>query len=226
MENPFTLFTPFSERFSVLLFTKADALRSDEGERVADALGVDSFAALNQVHGNRTIIVQRPFDRTERADGMITDAAGLALIVRAADCQTFVAFAPHANVCGVLHVGWRGLNAGAMGRFFATLEEEFGIPPRDVFIAAGPSLCMKCAEFTDPSGELPNVGTSFVHGRNVDLCGAADAELRAVGVRRERLERDPRCTRCERETFWTYRGGDHDAVEQGFTNVLACCLSP
>jgi hypothetical protein len=142
--------------------------------------------------------------------------------VRTADCQPFVAYAPAHGVLGVLHVGWRGLKDGAIPAFFSLLREEWNIVPQDILIAAGPSLCTQCAEFTDPARELSTVAPMYVHGKHVDLRSAADHELLALGVEPEHLERHPECTRCQHNRYWTYRGGDRSAVKSGFTNVLAC----
>ena len=220
----FPFLRPFADRLSVALFTK-----EDDNIRFPDAtaaVGAMDFATLNQIHGNRTIIVRSGLDRTEDADGMITDQPGLALIVRAADCQMFVIYAPEKNVLGTLHVGWRGLIAGAIPAFFRALKKEWNIPAEETFVIAGPSLCERCAEFTNPREELPTIDPAFVHDRHVDLRGAADAAFRKLGVQHDRLERHQDCTCCDSEKYWTWRGGDREAVKAGHVNLLACTLLP
>lgn len=179
---------------------------------------------LNQVHGNRTISVHGPIDATEKADGMITDTIGLPLVIRVADCQSFCIFAPERRILGALHAGWRGLVAGGIEEHFNVLKREWGIEPKDVWIAAGPSLCQRCAEFTDPKKELPGIDPRFFDGRYVDLRGIADEKFRTLGVVPERIERHPDCTRCHPERYWSYRGGDRSAVQQGSSNLLLCSI--
>jgi len=215
----FSLFAPFPE-LTVVLFTKEDAIMRDE--QVLKALGGEAIAGLHQMHENRTIRVNKPLARNEQADGMVTDTKNLILTVRTADCQPFIAYAPKHGVIGVLHVGWRGLIAGAIPSFFDVLKEEWRIEPNEMLVAAGPSLCRECADFSDPETELFPLSSSFMHGKNVDLQDAADAQLSAMGV--ERLERSQDCTRCHPEVYWTYRGGDREEVREGKTNVLACVL--
>ena len=70
---------------------------------------VDPYVRLHQVHGNTTIVARQPMLSTEQADGVITDAVGLPLAIRAADCQNFAVYAPEAHVGGVLHAGWSGM---------------------------------------------------------------------------------------------------------------------
>jgi copper oxidase (laccase) domain-containing protein len=198
---------------AVTFYTKADEIPEIEGVH------------LDQVHGNRTVIVRAPSNRTEEADGMITDVPGLALNLRVADCQSFVIFSPKKNVLGLLHVGWRGLISGAIPEFFAVLTNNVDMSPADVFIGAGPSLCQKCADFTDPIKELPGIPERFISGKHADLQAAATEEFLSLGVRPEHFERHPDCTRCHPEKYWTYRGGDREAVKNGRTNMLSCLLT-
>lgn len=219
--HPFQLFQRFKDRLHVVLWTKVDGTPSDS--EVGRVLGTDRVAALYQIHGNRVIVVRDATARVEQADGLITDTPGLALTVRAADCQTFVVFTPDKNIVGFMHVGWRGLNAGIIPNFFAVLQREWGIAPTHVRVGAGPSLCARCAVFTNPCEELPNIDPVFFKGKHVDLQGYAESQLFSLGLPRAHFERIGACTACH-PGYWTYRGGDRDAVKQGSTNVLACVL--
>ena len=220
--HPFPLLRQFSDRLNVALFTKSDDVRSDADAAVA--IGAPRAAGLWQKHGNRTVILRNPSARTEQADGMLTDTPGLALCLRMADCQNFVVYAPERGVAGVVHVGWKGLIAGTIPEFFRALKNEWGIDGDDVFVGAGPSLCRKCAEFSDPAHELPSIPQRFIDGKKVDLQGAAAAQMIDAGVRSDRIDRHLDCTRCDPGTYWTYRGGDREAVIEGHTNMLVCSM--
>ena len=222
LHSPFSLLKPFENRLSVAFFTKANAIESDDD--AAAELGVRKAVGLEQKHGNRTVVIRTPSPRTKEADGMITDTPDLALCLRVADCQSFLIYEPEKNVVGLLHVGWRGLIAAAIPEFFRVMKAEWGIDGRETFVATGPSLCLHCSDFSDPATELPSLPKEFVHGKTVDLRGAADAELFSCGVRPERFERLPDCTRCHPEKYWTYRGGDHEQVRTGHCNMLVCAL--
>lgn len=221
-EHPFALLRQFQDRLGVALFTKSDDIPSDAAS--ARAIGAVHAAGLNQVHGKRSIVVRAASARTEEADGMLTDVYDLALCIRVADCQSFVIFAPEKNVLGILHAGWRGLIAGAISEFFRVMKEEWKITPSETYIGAGPSLCSHCAEFTDPSNELPSFSKELIHGKHADLQGAATAELLKLGVQEKNFERHSDCTKCHPDLYWTYRGGDREAVKQGRTNMLACAM--
>lgn len=222
LRNPFALFQPFTDRLDIALLTKEDNVRMDED--VARAAGAGRVASVRQMHGDIVVLVREPTSRMIQADGMITDEKNLLLSIRMADCQTFVIYAPEKSVLGVMHVGWKSLKAGMIRSFFRALDGFFGVRPDEIFIGAGPSLCMKCAEFTDPERELEGTEGLILEGRRADLRGIADAQLEAVGVTADRRERMAGCTRCDPKTYWTYRGGDREKVIEGWTNVLCARL--
>lgn len=222
LEQPFSILLPFADRMHVSILTREDGITSDAA--AGKRLGIARTAGLHQMHGNRTVRVEGPMERTEQADGMVTSVRGILLLTRWADCQNFIIYEPQNNILGVLHLGWRCLIAGAIPELFRTLEQEFGVHPSDVWVGAGPSLCRGCADFTDPPRELPNIDHRFFHGKTVDLRAAADEQFFSLGVLPERFERHADCTRCMPEMYWTYRGGHREAVQAGCTNMLACVL--
>ncbi len=220
--HPFPLLQQFSERLDIAVFTKEDHMSDDK--TATEKIGTSTYVSLNQVHGNRTIIASEPSARSEEADGVITQVPELALIIRAADCQNFVFYAPRQNVLGVLHAGWRGLNAGALPAFLDVWKNNWDTHPKDLYVGAGASLCEKCAEFTDPTSELTNLPKKFVKGRNANLQRIADMELREAGILPEHIDRSPDCTKCRADKYFSYRGGDREVVLTGVSNFLVCKL--
>lgn len=184
----------------------------------------EPYVRLTQVHGSTSVVVREHSINEHEADGSMTDKTGLTLLCRAADCQNFAVYAPEHHICGVLHSGWKGLLAGAIPAFVRALEKEWGISAADVHVAAGPSLCQQCAEFTDPASELSSVDPKFFDGRFVDLQGIADAQLFDCGIVKENFHRHPDCTRCNPQAYLTYRGGDRELVASGVSNFLVCTL--
>lgn len=216
-QSPFHIFQTFPE-LSVVLWAKED--RVNVRDNMQKYFGDRPFAMPHQVHGNRTIVTREPMMFSEDADGITTDQPDLTLAVLMADCQTFAIYAPQQKVIGVLHAGWRGLIKYAIPAFFETLQKEWHIAPRETFVAAGPSLCQNCAEFSDPVRELPDIDPKFFNGRLVDLRGIADAQLDRCGVPPTQRERHPDCTRCMPDHYWSYRGPDRERVREGWENML------
>lgn len=220
--EPFASLALFGNAITVALFTKGDEIHTDQ--QAGAKIGMTKAAGLQQAHGNRVIIVRDALARTEAADGMITDVPGLALCIRWADCQNFVVYAPGHHVLGAMHVGWRCLMRGTIPSFFKTLNEEFGINAQECIVAGGPSLCVQHSEFTDPLKEIPNVPRSFVSSNLVDLRGWAHQQFTYADVKENNIEMHQDCTRCHPELYWTYRGGDREAVKTGHSNMLVCAL--
>ncbi len=222
IEHPFALLAPFKETIDVRSFTREDDLSDDAS--VEKALGTNRFVTLRQIHGARTIIVDTTSHRTEGTDAAATDTKDLTLVMRTADCQPLLVYAPAKQVIGVIHAGWKGVRDGIIPAFFETVRERWGIDPSETLVCAGPSLCQRCAEFTDPAKELPNVDPRFFNGRCADLRAAADAQLEAAGVPATNRERSPDCVKCMQETYWSYRSKDPKAFEQNYRNMLTICL--
>jgi YfiH family protein len=208
-----TLFDQFSDRIRCQFLSKND-----------DRTPSENSVRLHQVHGNITIIAREKMEATIEADGVLTDTPKLDLIVRAADCQNFAIFVPEKNIVGVLHSGWKGLLAGAIPEFFHAAEQEWEVKSSDIFVAAGPSLCASCAEFSNPAIELPGIDQKFFNGRLVDLQGVADQQLFSSGILPEHFERSPDCTLCKNDVYLSYRGTDKDDVKAGLSNFLVCSL--
>lgn len=221
MEHPFRSLAAFRDQLDLCFLTKEDGVSSDAD--VKRVTGVQQLASLHQKHGNQVAVVRAQTSRTEPADAIVTDVAGLSLLIRFADCQNFVLYTPSKHVVALVHAGWRGVVAGIIPATFRTLKTEWGIQPQDVLVGAGPSLCTACADFTDPATEVPTLA-SFTTGRTVDLIAAANAQFAECGVPAANIERSPDCTRCIPGTYWTYRGGHREEVKQGYTNCFVATL--
>lgn len=220
------IFTPsipgFEDRLDTRFFGKQFDLRTDED--LISALGDESFVSLKQVHGSTVIRAHEPSKRLIQADAVATDEPDLWLTIRAADCQQIVIHAPDKHVIGAAHAGWKGLKAGVIPALLQHMKAEWGIDASKAQVIAGPSLCMSCAEFTDPSTELAGLDPRFFHGRNADLRGIADAQLMHEGILQKNIIRSPDCTKCMNDRYWSYRGGDTEKVKQGRGNVMAIKL--
>lgn len=218
IDHPFSSLKAFRDLVDLNFFAKEDRISSD-----AD-LHQSNIVSLHQEHGNRAVVVREPSSRTIHADALATDVPGLTLTIRFADCQNIVIVAPEKKVICLVHAGWRGVAANVATSAYKLLRDEWDINPVETFVGLGPSLCTECAGFTDPAAEVPAL-TAFIRGKNIDLRGALDAELAAIGIPRSQIERMSGCTRCNPENYWTYRGGDRENVQRGFVNCFAASLS-
>jgi YfiH family protein len=157
---------------------------------------------LRQVHGAEVVEVSTPGQHAgARADGAVTAAPGCALAVRSADCAPVVLLGRRA--VGVVHAGWKGLEAGIVARTVTALR---ALDDGPVEAHLGPCIRPGCYEFDGP--ELDRLAGRF--GDEVrsatssgtpalDLPAAVAAALREVGV--AALRDEAGCTACDRRWY-------------------------
>lgn len=180
-------------------------------ETIRDHLGAERLFWMNQCHGDTVVVIrseQTPFaDAVPDADALVTDAPGLALMVKQADCQGVILFDPERRVAAVVHSGWRGSVRNILGHTVSVMESVFGCVPRDVHAGIGPSLGPCCAEFKSFREIFPRgFGAFRVREAHFDLWALSLHQLMAAGLRRDRIETAGICTRCRKDLFFSHRG--------------------
>ncbi len=121
-----------------------DAVRENH-RRMYAALNLDPSQACTvwQVHSADTVVVRGPVANRRwlaRADGMITDRAGLSLAMRFADCTPILLYDPVQHVIGMAHAGWRGTVSGAGVSAVHAMQSAYGTRPQDIQAGIGPSI--------------------------------------------------------------------------------------
>ena len=190
------------------ILTDDDPERVNRNRRVmAAALGLpaDSISMGWQVHGADIAEwhappppgrdgFARPGAELQKVDGHATGAAGLGLLVLAADCLPLALAAP--GRVAIVHCGWRGLAAGIVERAVASFAE----PPA---AAVGPGIGRCCYEVGDEVTAAFAGTRGVVTGRMLDLRAACESKLRAAGV--GRIEHVDLCTSCREDLFFSHR---------------------
>ena len=166
--------------------------------RLAAPAGV-AFAA--QPHGASVAALEvpsAPADPLPGCDGLTTRTAGLALVIRSADCLPIVLWDPIQRAVGLLHAGWRGLADQLPLRALSFLRHGYHSNPAHLWVGIGPAIRPCCYEVGREF--LPRFGrfVSMRRGRRVcDLIGYATQQLLAGGVPRTQVVDSGRCTACE-----------------------------
>jgi YfiH family protein len=207
----------------------ADAVVTNR-RMVRDALGVEAFAFLRQVHGATIAPVGRELagagfsdHRTAvaDADGMTTAASGVALAVLTADCVPVALADPEAGRVAAVHAGWRGIAAGVVSAALGRFDR-----PAGVLAAIGPAVGEDHYEVGEEvvAAVSAGTGTAVVTRRggsiHLNLPETVAAVLQNHGVRR--IERAEECTACERDRFFSYRRDGRS----GRQAVIASRLDP
>ncbi len=178
---------------------------------LCDALGDDRIVANHQVHGSDVRRVDAAdmapaFATGETtwpdADGLVSDATGIGLLVMGADCLPVLAWRVDTGRIGAAHVGWRGLVAGILGNLVAGLGSADAVA-----VAIGPGIGPCCYPVSDEVRQSfrARFGQETVVGEAVDLVHAAQVDLTALGVTNEAIARYGGCTSCDARRFFSYR---------------------
>lgn len=207
--------------YSALNLTKSvgDAPEAVEENlrRVAAALGFrrEDLASPTQRH---TAHVKRvgPGDRgaiCEGCDTIITDAPGVPVLLRFADCAPILIYDPVHRAFALVHSGWRGTVQAAVRAAVEALAGAFGSRPRDLIAAIGPSIGPCCYEVGDDVTDavraafdraddlLPRAADGGRH--HFDLWAANRRWLEQAGV--GQIETAEMCTACRTDEFYSHR---------------------
>lgn len=170
----------------------------------------------NQVHGTRVLHATPtpPVKKTD-ADGIWTAAAGVGLVVRAADCAPVWLADSRSRRLALVHAGWRGVAGGIIESALAAIAPA-GL--KTVSVAVGPHLQACCFEvgpevaqhFDAASGAILPPARLTVQRRRPDsvalnLSAAIAATCRRLGIAAAAMRIATACTHCRPELFHSYR---------------------
>ena len=190
--------------------------------RLYDALDIPEgrLVASKQVHGGTVRIVTEedivsPLEEFPvEADGMITDAPNLPLIVYTADCIPILLHDPVRNIIGAVHAGWRSTAAGIAGEAVRKMVDVFDCEPKNICAAIGPGIDFCCFEtdVTVPKAMM-ELGLSgmeeciFPRGEkfHVDLKKINAKILEKAGVKSSNIAISDECTMCYNDKYWSHR---------------------
>lgn len=212
-----------------LSFTRGDeeAHVRENYSRMAAALGVkkEDMVLTYQTHTTNVrcagtedrgkgIVRERDY---RDVDGMVTDVPGLMLVTFFADCVPLYFLDPVHKAIGLSHSGWRG-TVKRMGQ--ATIEkmaQYYGTKPKDLIVAIGPSICVKCfevgeevvEEFKQAFDQKWEKELFYANGKpgkyQLDLWRANEIIFQEAGVRQENIHTANLCTCCNPEIFYSHR---------------------
>lgn len=178
---------------------------------VASALAGDAphrprLVLMSQVHGADVAVVDDRSVGAEPpvADALVTVVAGLALVVRVADCVPVLLADVERGVVGAAHAGRPGLVAGVVPR---TVETMRSLGAERVRAWIGPHVCGRCYEVpeqmrSDVAAVVPQAHAETSWGTPaVDVGAGVAAQLEAAGVA---VTSAARCT-IEDDDLYSYR---------------------
>jgi polyphenol oxidase len=223
--------------------TRGPAAPGDGWHQVALAMGVAprTIVRLRQVHGTGVVVVRRgavtPPDGPDwgTADIALCDDPGAALCAQVADCVPVLLADRPTGAVAAVHAGWRGTAAGTAAVAVESLVSVFGVDPRRLVAAIGPSIGPCCyrvgADVRDvfeasgrwgnlldawfrarPAVEarrgIPGTDPAAAEGRPsmfLDTWTANADQLERTGIPAAQIHVAGLCTSCHRDIFHSYR---------------------
>lgn len=199
-----------------------------------EALGAPERGLVvpNQVHGTDLVVISESDDaaldcaRREAdagADALVVETSGVTALLCFADCTPVIIVSPTGRFA-VVHAGWRGAVAGIAGKSVRELvarDEAAGVfgTASGMNVYVGPHIHVECFE----TGEdvrarfAETFGAECVEGSCVNLARAVSTDVVRAGVDPARIVVAPFCTRCDAQTYFSYRAsggvcGRHGAL--------------
>ena len=218
------------------MFLKSAILQSSHGfftrensteSAVLAALGAKQFATAKQVHGDVTLVLDKP--TTAEADALVTNVKGLAIGVYTADCVPVLLEDRKSGVVGVAHAGWKGARFGIIGSVIRTMEN---MGAQEISAAIGPCIQQQSyevsAEFIKVFlAEKPENNQFFERGKlagkyQFNLPKYVESKLLKNGVTNiEILAED---TFSQPEKFCSYRRKTLENLTETGRQISAICL--
>lgn len=103
-----------------------------------------SLVQLKQIHSAIVHRVDKMPGESPSGDGLITNAPGLLLAIKTADCVPVLVADVKRRVVGAFHAGWRGTAARIVEKGIGEMRRQFGSQPRDLRAAIGPCIRRCC----------------------------------------------------------------------------------
>ncbi|MBN1258877.1 polyphenol oxidase family protein [Candidatus Peregrinibacteria bacterium] len=154
-----------------------------------------------QVHGDKVIDLKKRPAMQPKCDGFMTQARGLPLMVKVADCQGVLMFDPKTKTIAAIHSGWRGSIQNIIGKAVGQMKKVYGVNPKNLRVGISQSLGPCCSEFTHPK-----------NGRQVDFWKMSTDQLQKAGVPRRQVEILGQCTKCHPRKYFSFRAGSDDRM--------------
>lgn len=179
--------------------------------RLPAALGVPRLVMLRQVHGAEIHEAEHCPPGTS-GDGLVVCRPGTAVVIATADCVPLFFWHEGLAAAGVLHIGWRGLQAGIECRL-KDWAERLGLSIGDFYFFLGPAIAGECYEVGEDVASAfaarPEISVALTPhsagGFHLDIKAGIRLSLARMGVEPRRVDDCRLCTHCLPGRFPSYR---------------------
>lgn len=175
-----------------------------------------SLVAGEQVHGDRVEVAHAIHKGAviPRADALITEEKGVALLSLYADCLPLVLYDTKNQVIALSHAGWRGSLSSIGPKTLLVMKSLFSTEEESLWVFMGPSIHPCCYQVGWEVYELfretfPHLYDGCFLEREghlyFDLKEVNRRQLLKVGVLENAIFTSSLCTSCYKELFYSFR---------------------
>lgn len=172
----------------------------------------DKISIVDRSHGGMGLVREHKLGYT---DGLITSEKNIALVTIHADCVPVYLYDPVKSIAALIHSGWRGTLLNIAAKAVKLMKDVYKCRSGDIIAGIGPHI-RKCCFIVHNDvydlflKEFPDYCDLFEtsDGRyRIDLGGIITRTLTAEGLDMRNIHDIERCTVCEKELFFSHRGG-------------------
>ena len=191
---------------------------AENRRRFLNVFGGDYDLASNwQIHSADVRVVKDRADAKDgnyKMDALVSDAEGVLLGVKTADCVPVLLGDVKTKAFAAVHAGWRGTVESIVIKAVEKMRENYGTNPKDLIAAIGPAATCKNYEIGADVIEafdknFPNSKHLFTPTREnhafIDLHKANAEQILSIGVLPENIRVAPFCTMERTDLFFSYR---------------------
>ena len=197
-------------------------LQGNEKAEFLGTFGLNDSVIMKQEHGVDVHVIRDGY-RPILGDGLIIISKGIAGIVKTADCLPIIICGMDYPVVSIVHAGWRG-TAKKIAKKAIEKMSEFGVNRKGITAILGPSIGPCCYEIKNDvrnifmeEGFSDDIFKRKNNTRFLDIRQANIEILHKEGI--EDIYDINLCTRCSRDIFNSYRGGEKEKRQINFVSL-------
>lgn len=211
---PFDSYYDLSHYFGTDHFKAGFTMRSfpacapEDRILISKALSLDPSNLIipKQVHGNQVWFCTHR-EKVGVADALISNSRDFVLSIQVADCVPLIILDNHANLCALVHAGWRSTANKIIIKTVNRMINKGSIVT-DLRVLMGPSIGECCFEIGPEVAEqfpdkflIPGKADRFF----LNLQGVIKSDLIKAGMNRDQIFLMNECTFCHPERYHSFR---------------------
>lgn len=163
------------------------------------------YIGAEQVHGSTVAFADKStMSPIPNADGLVTNATGVRIGVRTADCVPILMADVHNTVVSAVHAGWKGIRQGVVSNAVRAMISS-GARLDSLVVFIGPHIGGCC--YTVDEERAKKFHTRYVENGawHIDIGAEVLKELDDAGIARDQIDAPVTCTSCQNDLFFSFR---------------------